>query len=80
MPTLYGIQLLDTEGTAIEPGIGGASYESETPFPIPRKGDFILSMGTEFTVENVVYEYRHEAEPPHRVIAAATIICRPNQE
>lgn len=76
MATLYGIDIFDTDGKAIEPGFGGAKYESETPFAIPNKGDEILSMGRTFTVENVTYEYKHEEEPPHRLIAAATIICR----
>jgi hypothetical protein len=77
MAALYGIDIFDTDGRAIEPGLGGAHFESDTPFPIPRNGESILSMGREFTVENVTYEYKYEEESPHRLIAAATIICRP---
>jgi len=80
MATLYGIDIFDTDGKAIEPGFGGAHFESHTPFPIPGSGDSILSMGREFIVESVTYEYKHEEDPPHRLIAAATIICRPKPE
>ena len=80
MATLYGIEIFDTDGRAIEPGFGGANYESDTPLPIPRSGDEILSDGHRFIVENVTYEYKYEQETPDRLIAAATIICRPAPE
>jgi hypothetical protein len=76
MATLYGVELFDTEGTALEPGFGGGHYESETPLPLLHPGDFILSMGCRFTVENITYEYKYE-DSSERLIAAATIICRP---
>jgi hypothetical protein len=75
MATLYGIELFDTDGKAIEPGFGGAHFESDTPFPIPNHGDFILSMGRRFTLENITYEYKYE-DGSERLIAAATIVCR----
>ncbi len=77
MTVLYGLQLLDTDGTALEPGFGGASYESDTPFPIPNPWDFILSRNRRFSVDNITYEYRYDRQDPNRLIAAATIICRP---
>jgi len=79
MATLYGVQLFDTEGKALLPGFGGAKYESDTALPVPHPGDSILSMGDRYTVENVTYEYKHE-DNGERLIAAATIICRPVEE
>jgi hypothetical protein len=75
MGTLYGIAIVDADGNAIELGFNGAHFESDTPLPIPRIGDSVLSMESEFIVKNIIYEYRHETESPHRLIAAATIIC-----
>lgn len=80
MATLYRLDIFDTNGKAIVPGVGGAHYESDTPLPIPRVGELIFAMGREFTVENVTYEYIHEEKPPHRFIAAAKVVCRPNAE
>jgi len=79
MKMLYGIELFDTEGKAIEPGVGGAHYESETPFPIPRSGDFILSMGRRFKVEHITYEYKFDSDS-EQLISAATITCQPVAE
>jgi hypothetical protein len=75
MAITYGIEIFDNNGKAIEPGFGGAHFESDTPFPIPRTGDFILSMGRRFTVESITYEYKYE-DNSERLISAATIICR----
>ena len=75
MAMLYGIELIDTDGKAIEPGIGGAQFESDTPFPIPNPGDFILSMDRRFMVENITYEYKYEGGS-ERLFATVTIVCR----
>lgn len=80
MGTLYGIAISDTEGKAIEAGFGGANFEPDTPFPIPRSGDFILSHDRRFVVETITYEYKYEEEKPNRLIAAAIITCRPKPE
>jgi hypothetical protein len=80
-PTIYIVEIGDTNGKAIVPGYFGARYESQTPLPIPRVGDSLVSsLDRKFLVESVTYQYLHNDEPPHQLISMVQIVCRPNQE
>ena len=81
MATLYRLEIGDTNGKAIVPGISGARYESETPLPIPQVGDTVVSsLDRKFTVESVAYQYAHDEDHPQNLISFVQIICRPIQE
>jgi hypothetical protein len=42
--TRFMIELWDTEGKALEPGLGGESFEYEFPVPVPEVGDTVVVM------------------------------------
>jgi hypothetical protein len=76
MPTRYAIQMIDRNGTAIEPGFGGSTYESDTPLPLPSRGDIIESFDREFIVDRLTYEYTHD-EKTNDLVVAVTVQCHP---
>jgi len=72
----YAVQMIDMEGTAIEPGIDGSIYRSDTPLPVPSRGDIIESFGRQFRVEKLTYLYTF-AKDTNETVAAVTIQCSP---
>ena len=73
--TTYTLTLMDTTSTAIVPGFNDGIYESDTPIPVPSRGDVVESLGRQWTVQRALYRYGLDRSNNLRV--NVTVECTP---
>lgn len=66
------VELFDTSGQALEPGLGGQQLDYEYPVPVPQVGDTVVLMTNTWRVESREFQFHRKDDGN---VSKVTLIC-----